>query len=186
MRFQPLIDTEVSFNVNSHTFKLEFYRCNDSQKSYGVYNIKLLMNGEDALDKLEEIKEFTPQVKKQLLRALGNAIDVWCQDHPNQFLTFFDCLSEVYLLKLSTHYSRFGFTCDGRMETWFTFVDINGKRTKFKHMLNLIDQEDFWINDLWRACKSRKYYYGDFYSPVDMLKEALQNFGLDSQKHDSN
>lgn len=186
MKFQPLIDTEVSFNVNFHTFKLEFYRCNDSQKHYGVYNIKLLMGGEDVLDKLEEIEKFSPPAKKQLLRAVGNAIDVWCQGHPNQFLTFFDCLSEGHIPKISTHYFRFGFTCDGRMETWFTFVDINGKRTKFKHMLNLIDKEDFWINDLWRACKNRNYYEGDFYSPVDMLREALQNFRLDIQEHDSN
>ena len=91
MRFQPLIDTQVSFNVNWHTFKLEFYRCNDSQKNYGVYNIELLMDSEDVSEQLEEIEKFTPQAKKQLLRALGNAIDVWCQGHPNQFLTWFDC-----------------------------------------------------------------------------------------------
>ena len=174
MRFQPVIDTEVSFNVNCHTFKLELYRCNYSQKNYGVYNIKLLMNGEDVSKRLEEIKTFLPQAKKQLLRALGNAIDVWCQSHPNQFLTFFDCLSECHIPKISTHYFRFGFTCDGRMETWFTFVDINGNRTQFKNMLNLLDEEDFWINDLWRSAKNRRYYDKDFYSPVDILKEALQ------------
>lgn len=142
------------------------------------------MNGDDVSKRLEEIENFTPQAKKQLLRALGNAIDAWCQSHYNQFLTFFDCLSEVYLLKLSTHYSRFGFTCDGRMETWFTFVDINGNRTQFKNMLNLIDEEDFWINDLWRAAKNRRYYDKDFYSPVDILKEALQ-LEIDTQD-DSN
>ena len=41
-------------------------------------------------------------------------------------------------------------------------------------MLNLLNKEDFWINDLWRAAKNRRYYDKDFYSPVDMLKEALQ------------
>lgn len=40
-------------------------------------------------------------------------------------------------------------------------------------MLNLLDEDDFWINDIWRLAKDFNYYIGDIYTPVDLLKELL-------------
>ncbi len=40
-------------------------------------------------------------------------------------------------------------------------------------MLNLLDEDDFWINDIWRVAKYFNYYIGDIYTPVDFLKELL-------------
>lgn len=175
MEIQKLLDTEVYFDVDEYTFRLQFYRCNSNQKNYGVYDVAILMNGENILNQLEIIKSLLPIVRKNILKSLGNAIDIWCQFHPNQFLTFFDCLSAVHVPKLSIYYLRFGFICDNRGEIWFTFVDSNGKRITFKNMLNLIDEEDYWINDIWRACQNSNYYEGNFYPPADILEKVVQD-----------
>ena len=45
-------------------------------------------------------------------------------------------------------------------------------------MLNLLAEDDFWVNDLWRVAKDFDYYLGNLYTVADRIRDILSTPAL--------
>lgn len=173
MQGYRVLEESIVYKAGKHNCKLLFFRCNEPFKHYPIYDLELTINNTDYLYLSEEsIAQSEGRSWRSGIRSIISAtievLDEWCARHPYTFVSFFDCLSNLFHL-----YLKAGFICDGRGETFVAYIAEEGKRTAFKGMLNLLAEDDFWVNDLWRVAKDSSYYTGDIYTPVDALKALL-------------
>jgi hypothetical protein len=173
MQDYRVFEESIMYKAGKHNCELSFFRCNEPVKHYPVYDLELTVNKTDYLylseESLAQLEDCSPLLgMRSIISATIKVLDDWCARHPYTFVSFFDCLSNFYHL-----YLKAGFICDGRGETFVAYLNEQGKRTTFKGMLNLLADDDFWVNDLWRVAKDSDYYTGEIYTPVDALKALL-------------
>lgn len=114
-------------------------------------------------------------VAKKTIKMLNQ----WCDNHPETFLSFYCGLAPAHLI-FCRIYWKLGFICDGRVETFVTFINKEGKRTSYIGMLNLLTKKDLWFtNDLWRVAKGTHFFLGELYTPVDLFHDLLEDNGID-------
>lgn len=163
----------VVYKAGKYNCELLFFRCNEPFKPYPIYDLELTVNNTDYLYLSEETIAQSKATStslgiKSIISATVEVLDDWCNRYPYAFISFFDCLSNLHHL-----YRKVGFISDGRGDTFVTYITEEGKRTAFKGMLNLLAEDDFWVNDIWRVAKDSDYYTGDTHTPVDALKALL-------------
>jgi hypothetical protein len=172
-----LVEDALAYCVGNYECELSFNRCSEPHQRYPIYNLELTINGH----RLQDFRDLNDALKpsdslygitRALVRATREVLDQWCCSHPHVFLSFcdFDCDIRLYRI-----YRHLDFFPNGRLDTFLAYVSEEGKRVVFKGMLNLLAKEDFWVNDIWRFTKMRDYYEGEYYTPVDALKDILSS-----------
>lgn len=168
----------ILYRAGNYHCELQFIRCTEPHKAYYIYDLELLVDGATSFELYQQSigeVEGTFHVSKlrQIIFATAKVLNDWCRRNPYTFVSFFDCLSNLFPI-----YSKLGFVCDGRVNTFVAYVNEEGKRTAFKGMLNLLAEDDFWVNDLWRVAKDRDYYVGQQFTPVDFFRQLITETGL--------
>lgn len=170
MRSHPQTpDENLYIHAGEHTCRLAFTRHGDSNDPYPLYDLEIFID-ELPMYKIDASGWGSAQLLR-LVRGVLDAIDEWGKRHRQSYLTTFNW----QLYRLCRILRRRGFACDGRMDTWITYIDQEGQRVLLKGMLNLIEDK-LAINDLWRVAKDTDYYLGRLFTPVDAFKQIL---GLD-------
>jgi hypothetical protein len=177
----PDVEESITVEVDGHVCLLEFRRYGDLDDPFPLYDIDFTFDG-GCIDLIhprwwknrplpEPLTKFGVGKLLRIVMAILKAIDTWGKRHPHTFIT----TSEYGLATLCRSLKGKGIICSGRFEQWLGFYDELGHRVLFIGMLNLIEDK-FAVNDLWRVAKdTRKYYLGDYYSPVDWLKDAIRS-----------
>ena len=180
MQNYRILEESIVYIAGTYNCELQFIRCTEPEKKYHLYDLELIVDGANQLDLYKQsIGETEGTFKisglRKIIPATIEALDDWCNRHPNTFISFFDCLSGYRFLRI---YNKLGFVHDGRIDTFVAFVDEQGKRIAFKGMLNLLAEDDFWVNDLWRVAKDFDYYLGTLYTVVDQIRDILSTPAL--------
>ncbi len=175
MQGYRVVEEFIIYTVGKYKCELIFSRCNELHKHYPIYDIDFFVDKNDSLQMYKQsVGEvqgtFSVSSLKSIIPETIKVLNNWCCHHPYTFVSFFDCLSNLYRL-----YLKIGFVSDGRGETFVAYINAEGKRTAFRGMLNLLEKDDFWVNDLWRVAKDCDYYIGNIYTPVDSLKKLLSS-----------
>jgi hypothetical protein len=174
MQNQSTIEETLFYSVGNYSCNLSFIRYSAPEQPHPLYGVELSIN-DRPLQELYSIADLlktgdTIFVVRALIRAIQQALDEWCCRHHESFLTFYHSDDGVSLLAI---YRKLGFACSGRLDTFLAYVNDAGERTSFKGMLNLLGEDDFFINDLWRFTQICDYYIGHYQTPVDVFKEML-------------
>ena len=166
MQGYRVFEESIIYTTGKDSCEIIFYSCSEPYKLYPIYDLELVIN--NATDIGEAQETFNTSGLKRIILATIEVLDDWCNRHPYTFISFFDCLSNLWRF-----YFKLGFVFDGRGETFIAFINEEGKRVAFRGMLNLLTEDDFWVNDIWRVAKDSDYYIGNIYTPVDLLKDLL-------------
>jgi hypothetical protein len=162
-------DETIQIKGRNYTISLVFTRYGEEQDPYCVYELEIFIDEQPFYLHETYGIEWGSVPVLQVLRKALTALDDWGKRHPQSFLTTFNC--DLY--RLSRTLRRQGFACDGRMDTWVTYINHEGQRVLYKGMLNLIEDK-LAINDLWRVAKDTDYYLGYIDTPVDAFKRMLK------------
>ncbi len=184
MQGYRFLEESIIYSAGKYNCELQFIRCTELNKNYHLYDLELIVDGAKTLDLYRQSRgeaEGTFKISglHKIIPATIKALDDWCHRNPNTFISFFDCLTNYRFLRI---YQKLGFVHDGRVDTFVAFVDEQGKRIAFKGMLNLLAEDDFWVNDLWRVAKDCDYYLGDMYNVADMMRDLLSGINPRSAK----
>lgn len=179
MQGYRVLEESLVYKAGKSSCELSFVRCTEPHKLFPLYDLELKVDRYNDLDSYtqsinEKQETFQSSGLWKIIQPTIEALDDWCQRHPYTFISFFDCLTNF----LKSIYYKVGFVSDGRMDTFIAFVNQEGKRIAFKGMLNLLESDDFWVNDIWRVAKDFDYYTGEIYTPVDMLSDMLSELGI--------
>jgi hypothetical protein len=180
MQGYRVLEESVIYNAGRCNCELQFIRCTEPHKNYHLYDLELIVDGANTHNLYKQSRgeaEGTFEISglRKIIPATTEVLDNWCSRNLYTFVSFFDCLSNFKLYRI---YKRLGFVHDGRAETFIAYVDEEGKRTAFKGMLNLLAEDDFWVNDLWRVAKDFDYYVGDMYTIADLMRDLLSTPGI--------
>jgi len=170
---QTKIESTVQLETNKCHCLFKFIRLSETNELYPVFDLQLTIT-----PRLEEIiKSMNLSDGLQLARQARNIFKKWAQQHPHCFLTLYD---NYLLYKFLTN---LGFVSDGRLDTYIAYVDPQGNFTSFPKMLNLVNEEHLYINELWRLIKDYPQYYdGEFSNPVKSVTKLAYSAGLGSDR----
>lgn len=178
MQGYRVLEESILYRAGNYSCELQFIRCTEPHKAYHIYDLELIVDEATSFELYEQAVgeaqgTFHVSGLRKLIFATSKVLDNWCRRHPYTFVSFFDCLSGLFRI-----YFKLGFVCDGRVNTFVAYVNNEGKRTAFRGMLNLLAEDDFWVNDLWRVAKDSDYYVGQQFTPVDFFKQLFTGMGL--------
>lgn len=122
MQGYQVLEESILYDAGQHECELMFFRCNESHKRYPIYDLDLMVDGVAYLDLFELTagvaeNNFTFAQLRKIIVATTEALDDWCNRHPNTFISLFDCLSNLWRV-----YYRLGFASDDRIETFVAFL----------------------------------------------------------------
>ena len=145
-----------------------------SASGYPVFSLDIYLDGKPSYKIIDEIP--IPDRRQRQLLRVGKAgltlLDQWCKTHANTYLSTFD-----YVGYFCRWLIPWGATCDGRTDTWFTFINSQGERLLYPGVLNAIE-DCLDVDDLWRVAKDTNYYLGDLITPVDLIAKSLAQAGI--------
>ncbi|QDZ41592.1 hypothetical protein FRE64_16595 (plasmid) [Euhalothece natronophila Z-M001] len=159
----------VQLETNQCHCQLEFMRRSDNNELYPFYELRLTIAPDlrKALDTMS-LNDFF-----YLVRGGKRSLKQWAQQHPYCFLCLY---KDTVWFRFFDH---LGFICDGRADTYIAYVDGQGNFTSFPKMLNLVNKEHLYTNELWRLIKDYpEYYEGEFFNPVDRFTKIIESSGL--------
>ena len=158
-------------NVDEHSLELYIQLCKTSKSGYPVYSIDIYI-GNQRLNKFyDRPPAFSVRQTAKLIQQSLILLSQWCQQHPNSYVSSY----EPFLPYIKSIF-RWGFACDGRMETFFTFINQLGQPILYPGVLNPI-KDCLDVDDLWRVAKDTDYFLGPLATPVDFLNKALVQAG---------
>jgi hypothetical protein len=139
-----------------------------SASGYSIYDLEPLVDGQPTYQLWNTVSTYDAIL---LTRKGLSLLEPWCQAHPNSYLTMFGAESAMMRSLI-----QWGAACDGRADSWFTFIDRHGQRALFPGVLNPI-ADCLDICDLWRVAKDFDYFLGEYQSIKDRLAAAFDEAG---------
>jgi len=138
---------------------------------YPVFSLDIYLNGQRDYQFINE-NSISTRLQLKLLATGLNLLDSWCKAHPNTYLSTFGDVGYFYRWLIP-----WGAACDGRTDTWFTFINSQGERRLYPGVLNPIE-DCLDVDDLWRVAKDTNYYLGNLITPIDLIHQGLAQAGI--------
>jgi hypothetical protein len=138
---------------------------------YPVFSLDIYLNGQRDYQFINN-NPISTRLQLKLLGAGLNLLDSWCQANPNTYLSTFGDVGYFYRWLIP-----WGAACDGRTDTWFTFINSQGERRLYPGVLNAIE-DCLDVDDLWRVAKDTNYYLGNLITPIDLINQGLAQAGI--------